>query len=41
MIMDTSASGLLRRRTNPVTAGTVRTGRNTGHERVDIIQKEK
>lgn len=39
MIMDTSASGLLRRRTNPVSAGSANTGRNTGNERVDIIQK--
>lgn len=39
MIMDTSASVLLRRRTNPVPAGSAKTGRNTGNERVDVIQK--
>lgn len=39
MIMDPSASGLLRRTTNPVPAGSAKTGRNTGNERLDIIQK--
>lgn len=39
MIMDASASGLLRGRTNPVPAGPMKTGRKTGNERVDTIQK--
>lgn len=39
MIMDTIVLGLLRRRTNPVPAGSVKTGRYTVNERVDIIQK--